>query len=122
MWNEAMKAMYASFNERDIDAVLAAMNPDVDWPNGMEGGRVHGHEAVRSYWTRQWSMVNPKVYPVHVGEDELGRVVVDVHQVVRTLEGVVMLDQMVRHIYTMENGLIKSMEICESPGMAGSPN
>jgi hypothetical protein len=122
MWNEAMKAMYASFNERDIDAVLAAMNPDVDWPNGMEGGRVHGHEAVRSYWTRQWSMVNPKVYPVHVGEDELGRVVVDVHQVVRTLEGVVMLDQMVRHIYTMENGLIKSMEICESPGVTGSPN
>jgi len=26
----------------------------VDWPNGMEGGRVHGHAEVRAYWTRQW--------------------------------------------------------------------
>ena len=116
----AMKAMYAAFNDRDIDTVLATMHPDVDWPNGMEGGRVYGHQGVRAYWTRQWSMVNPKVYPVHVSEDDLGRVVVDVHQVVRNLEGVIVLDQMVRHAYVVENGLIKSMEIFESPGVAGS--
>ena len=115
MQDEAMRAMYAAFNARDIDAVLTAMRPDVDWPNGMEGGRVHGHEGVREYWTRQWSMINPKVYPVKVSEDELGRVVVDVHQVVRNLEGVVMLDQMVRHVYVMEKGLIKSMDILEAP-------
>jgi len=115
-----MKAMYAAFNDRDIDTVLATMHPDVDWPNGMEGGRVYGHQGVRAYWTRQWSMVNPKVYPVHVSEDDVGRVVVDVHQVVRNLEGVIVLDQMVRHAYVVENGLIKSMEILESPGVAGS--
>jgi SnoaL-like domain len=110
--------MYAAFNDRDIDTVLGAMQPDVDWPNGMEGGRVHGHDGVREYWTRQWSMINPKVYPVHVSEDDLGRIVVDVHQLVRNLEGVTVLDQMVRHVYVMENGLIKSMEIVESSGAA----
>jgi hypothetical protein len=125
MHDEAMKAMYEAmyraFNDRDIDTVLATMHPDVDWPNGMEGGRVHGHQGVRAYWTRQWSMINPKVYPVHVGEDDLGRTVVDVHQLVRNLEGIVVLDQMVRHVYVMENGLIKSMEILEAPAAAASP-
>jgi hypothetical protein len=120
MHDEAMKAMYAAFNDRDIDTVLGAMLPDVDWPNGMEGGRVHGHEGVREYWTRQWSMINPRVYPVHVSEDELGRIVVEVHQVVRSLEGVTVLDQMVQHVYVMENGLIQSMEIVESSGAASS--
>jgi hypothetical protein len=125
MQDESMKAMYEAmyraFNDRDIDTVLATMHPDVDWPNGMEGGRVHGHQGVRAYWTRQWSMINPKVYPVHVGEDDLGRIVVDVHQLVRNLEGIVVLDQMVRHVYVMENGLIKSMEILEAPAAAASP-
>jgi hypothetical protein len=34
---------YRAFNARDIDAALAVMHPEVDWPNGLEGGRVHGH-------------------------------------------------------------------------------
>ncbi len=38
---------YAAFNARDIEAVLAVMHVDVDWPNGMEGGRVLGHDEVR---------------------------------------------------------------------------
>jgi hypothetical protein len=121
MRDEAMKAMYKAFNDRDIDTVLAVMHADVDWPNGVEGGRVHGHQGVRAYWTRQWSMIDPKVYPVHVGEDDLGRTVVDVHQLVRNLEGVIVLDQMVRHAYVMENELIKSMEILEAPAAASSP-
>jgi hypothetical protein len=58
---------------------------------------------------------------VNVSEDELGRIVVDVHQLVRNLEGIVVLDQMVRHVYVMESGLIKSMEILEAPSTALSP-
>jgi hypothetical protein len=111
MHEDFLTAMYKAFNERKIDTVLAAMDPDVDWPNGMEGGRVHGHRGVREYWTRQWSMVDPKVDPVHFQKDALGRVVIDVHQVVRNLEGGILIDQMVRHAYVIEGGLIKSMDI-----------
>ena len=114
MQNEFLSAIYKAFNERDIDSVLAAMHPDVDWPNGMEGGRVHGRRGVREYWTRQWSVINPKVDPVHFEEDALGRVVTDVHQVVRNLEGAILIDQMVRHAYVIEGGLIKRMDILES--------
>ena len=121
MQQDSMKAMYAAFNARDIDTVLATMHPDVDWPNGMEGGRVHGRDGVRAYWTRQWSLLNPRVDPVQVSEDDFGRMVVDVHQVVRNLDGVIVLDQMVRHAYVVENGLIKSMEILEAPSAGPSP-
>ena len=102
---------YRAFNARDIDAVLAVMHPEVDWPNGMEGGRVHGHGAVREYWTRQWSTIDPHVEPRGFGADERGRAVVDVHQVVRDLAGKVLAEQMVQHIYLIEDGLIRSMEI-----------
>lgn len=109
-----LEGAYAAFNARDIDAALAAMRPDVEWPNGMEGGTVHGHEAVREYWTRQWSLIDPRVEPRAFTSDAEGRVIVDVHQVVRDLEHRVVADQMVRHVYTFECGLVRRMEIREA--------
>ena len=55
---------YREFNERNIDRVLALMRPDVVWPNGMEGGTVDGHDGVRAYWTRQWTLIDPYVEPL----------------------------------------------------------
>ena len=105
---------YAAFNARDIDAVLAVIHPDVEWANGMEGGYVHGHEAVRDYWTRQWKLIKPHVEPTGFQPDENGRIVVTVHQVVRDLEGNLMVDQMVQHMYTIADGLIRRMDIQEA--------
>ena len=110
---ELLKRAYAAFNTRDLDGALATMRPDVVWPNGMEGGVVHGHEGVRAYWTRQWRLINPHVDPEGFREDEAGRVIVSVHQVVRDLSGNVLLDRMVEHAYALKNGLIQSMEIRE---------
>jgi ketosteroid isomerase-like protein len=75
--------MYAAFNARDIDVLLEQMTPDVDWPNAWEGGRVHGHEEVRDYRTRQWSAIEATVEPVAVNVRPDGRVAVAVDQVVR---------------------------------------
>jgi hypothetical protein len=106
-----LKKTYQHFNNRDIDETLAAMHPDVDWPNGMEGGREHGHEAVRNYWIRQWKMFDPHVEPVQFKENEDGGIDVTVHQVVHNMEGKLLVDHQVHHVYTFEDGLIKSMEI-----------
>jgi hypothetical protein len=111
--SKLLQKAYAAFNARDIDGALATMNPDVVWPNGMEGGTVHGHEGVRAYWTRQWGMIDPHVEPVGFSEDESGRIVVEVHQVVRDLTGKQLLDRMVQHAYTLNDGLIQSMDIRE---------
>ena len=113
MDEEVIRRAYAAFNARDIDAVLELLHPDVEWANGMEGGSVHRHGGVRAYWTRQWSMIDPHVDPLRIAPDEDGRVVVDVHQVVRDLGGAVIADRMVRHVYEIEHGRIRRMQIRE---------
>jgi len=110
---QILRKAYRAFNA-DIALVLAVMHPEVDWPNGMEGGRVLGHNAVRKYWTRQWGLVNQHVAPIHFLSDAAGRTIVEVHQAVRNTDGTVLLDRMVRHCYVIKNGLIRSMEIDQS--------
>ncbi|HLW81865.1 MAG TPA: nuclear transport factor 2 family protein [Candidatus Acidoferrales bacterium] len=116
--HELLANVYAAFNRRDIDAVLALMRPDVDWPNGMEGGRVHGHDEVRAYWARQWSMIDPHVEPVSMLDDEAGNTVVDVRQVVRDLSGKILKDQIVQHVYSFRDGVIERMDIRNPATMA----
>lgn len=110
---ELLSAAYAAFNARDLDGALATMQPDVVWPNGMEGGVVHGHEGVRAYWTRQWGMIDPHVDPVGFQDESDGRIAVSVHQVVRDLGGKLLMDRMVEHVYSLKDGLISGMEIRE---------
>ena len=108
---QLIKRAYTAFNARDMDAALATMQPDVEWPNGMEGGTVHGHVGIREYWTRQWGMIDPHVDPVTFQADNAGRIVVSVHQVVRDLSGNILVDQILHHTYTIRNGLIERMDI-----------
>jgi ketosteroid isomerase-like protein len=69
---ELLKRVYDLFDSRDIESVLAAMHPDVIWANGMEGGHVHGRDEVRSYWKRQWAILNPHVEPVEISSNGEG--------------------------------------------------
>jgi len=108
---ELLKLLYDRFNARDMENVLTAMDEDVIWANGMEGGHVRGREGVRSYWTRQWAMIDPHVEPVEFSIGSDGKVVVEVHQIVRDLEGNVLADQMVGHIFQIENGLVRQFDI-----------
>jgi hypothetical protein len=108
---ELLRAAYAAFNARDIDAALALMTPDVAWPKAFKGGFVRGPEEVRAYWTEQWSEINPHVEPVSFYPEEAGRILVDVHQVVRDLTGAVLADEHVGHRFTLEQGLIQAMEV-----------
>jgi len=108
---EVLLAAYANFNARELDAVLETMHPNVDWPNGLDGGRVHGHQGVREYWTRQWSLIDPHVEPVGFRTEGPGKTTVTVHQVVRSLDGDVLVDQTVEHAYLIEEGLIRRMDI-----------
>jgi hypothetical protein len=112
-YNELLQSAYDAFNERDLDFLLLLMHPDVDWANGMEGGRIRGHQAVREYWTRQWDIIDPIVKPQRFEPLPDGRTLVHVHQVVRDLDGKVILDRMVQHIYRLDGAQIVSMEIVE---------
>jgi hypothetical protein len=81
------------------------------WANGMEGGHVHGREGVRSYWTRQWAMIDPRVEPLGFSTSTDGEIVAKVHQTVRDVEGKLLSDKMVGHIFRIEHGLIRRFDI-----------
>ena len=110
-----LRAAYAAFNARDIDAALALMTPDVTWPRAFKGGFVQGPEEVRAYWTEQWSEINPHVEPVAFHPESVDRILVDVHQVVRDMAGTVIADEHVGHRFTIDHGLIQRMEVCPLP-------
>ncbi|MBW8812145.1 MAG: nuclear transport factor 2 family protein [Caulobacterales bacterium] len=106
--------LYAGFNARELDRLLALMVPDVAWPNGMEGGYELGRDAVRAYWTRQWGMIDPQVTPQRVDRLDDGRLAVRVRQVIRDLAGAELRAGEVRHTYTLRGGLIARMDIDEA--------
>ena len=112
---ELLRAAYAVFNARDIDAALATMAPDVAWPRAFKGGFVRGHQEVRDYWTEQWAEIDPYVEPTSFHPEGGGRVLVGVHQVVRDRAGAVLANGHVGHRFTIESGLIRAMEVCSPP-------
>ena len=115
---EVLKRIYDRFNKRDIDGVLAVLANDVTWANGMDGGHVHGREAVREYWTRQWTMVSPHVEPVSFTKAADSSIVFEVKQVIHDLEGKPLQDQThglkdktVGHVFRLQEGKVIRFDI-----------
>jgi ketosteroid isomerase-like protein len=107
-----IRDLYASFNARDIEAVLGHLDPDVDWPNAWEGGRLRGHAEVREYWTRQFAAIDSHVEPQEI-ETHGDTTVVTVHQTVRTPTGELVDDRTVTHTYTIRDGRIVRMDVSD---------
>ena len=108
---ELIKHAYAAFNARDIDSILQVMHPQVKWSKAWEGDYAHGHAEVRAYWERQWNEINPKVKPVGFNERANGTLEVQVDQLVKDLEGNILFDGKVKHVYVINDGLLQQMDI-----------
>lgn len=108
---DLIKKAYTAFNARDIDKALTTMHPEVQWPKAFEGGYVSGHDAIREYWTRQWKEINPIVDPVGFGERSDGTLEIIVHQTVKDRQDSLLFDGTVKHIYTLQDGLLRRMDI-----------
>jgi nuclear transport factor 2 (NTF2) superfamily protein len=106
-----LQNLYDAFNRRDIETVLAMMADDVKWANGMEGGFINGRDNVRDYWRRQFEMFSPHLGILESATED-NKSVVKLRQIVRDLDGNLLDDKTVEHIFTFdENGLIKLFEI-----------
>jgi hypothetical protein len=110
---------YSAFNKRDVEGTLALMIEDVNWPKASEGGRVVGKQAIREYWSRQWSEFDPLLEVLEVIDRENGRTEVKVHQLVKNLKGEVLSDTELWHIYTIQDDLIARMDLWEADGSVG---
>jgi hypothetical protein len=113
---------YSAFNNRNIDGALELMTEDVSWPKASEGGRVVGKEEIRAYWTRQWGEFDPHVEPLAITEGDDGKVRVRVHQLVRSLQGDVLSDSEVLHVFTMNSGLIAAMDLGDEADRTAGPS
>ena len=116
-----IETAYSAFNKRDIDRALALMTEDVTWPKASEGGRVVGKEEIRAYWTRQWGEFDPHVEPLALTEEDGGKVRVRVHQLVKSLQGDVLSDSEVLHVFTLKGGLIAAMDLEDGADSTGGP-
>jgi hypothetical protein len=108
---DRLAALYAAFNARRLDVVLEHLSDDVDWQNAWEGGRLHGRDAVRDYWTRQWTEIDPAVKPRAFRTLADGRIAVDVHQTVRALDGSLLSESDVGHVFRFDDDLIARMDV-----------
>ena len=108
---DLIEKAYAAFNARDIDTALSTMHPEVQWPKAFEGGYVSGHNESREYWTRQWTEINPIVLPIGFKERQDESLEISVHQKVKDLQGNMIFDGIVKHIYTLKDGLLSRMDI-----------
>lgn len=113
---------YSAFNKRDIDGALALMTQDVSWPKASEGGKVVGKEEIRAYRTRQWSEFDPHVKPLAMTEESGGKTRVRVHQLVKTLQGTILSDSEVVHVFTVSGGLISAMTFGDGGDPTAGPS
>jgi hypothetical protein len=51
---ELLLQAYAAYNSQDVEALVALISDDVDWPDD-DIGRLHGKDEVRAYCS--WPMV-----------------------------------------------------------------
>ena len=110
--DDFFRDLYRNFNDRKIDLVISKMTANVKWANGMDGGFVYGQDAVRNYWTRQFTMVSSTVTPLAI-EAENGAVKIKVHQVVHDLNGNLLAYEFVYHFFHLQKNKIALFEIGE---------
>src|ERR1700761_7536301 len=113
---------YSAFNARNIEGALALMTHDVNWPKASEGGKIVGKEEIRAYWTRQWSEFDPHVEPLAMTEEPGGKIRVRVHQLVKSLQGQVLSDSEVVHLFTVKGGYIAAMDLGGEDDSVAAPS
>ncbi len=110
---EMLRHAYVAYNSRDINALLALVTENVDWPNGS--ARLHGKGELRSYETRQWRETLTHDEPVHIAKLAPDKYVVRISQVVRTLDGSIISTGDFDHTHHVRNKLIDRLDIQRVP-------
>jgi hypothetical protein len=107
---------YGAFNQGDIEAAIALMCDDVDWPNTIEGGRERGRDAVRGYWTRLFGLLVLEVEPLNLRADRQGRIVVDAQLLFKDpLTRQPLAHQRAQHVFRFRGSLVERMDARELP-------
>ena len=111
-----LRNMYDYFNAREVGLAGDYMHADVDWPNALEGTRIHTLAEVLEYWRGQFAEFDPRVKPLDITELPDGRLRVRVEQSLYDLNGDLIGQGQVFHDYAFRDGLIQRMDIVAAEG------
>lgn len=109
-----LRRMYEVFSTDERDAfVPLCLASDVDWPNVLDGVRLHGREEVRAYWARQFAAGHPLVRLEGMRLDgESKGVVATVRPGTRDTSGDRWAEGTVEHVYRFGgDGLVTRMDV-----------
>ncbi|QLC24863.1 nuclear transport factor 2 family protein [Parasphingopyxis algicola] len=111
---QIIRDAYDAFNSRDADTLIGYVTEDVNWPDGTTSDpdkRLHGRDALREYWQKQWDVTVTRDTPTEVTELPDGRVMVRLDQVVRDLKGEEVSKGSFEYFFEMRGDLISRLDI-----------
>ena len=106
-----LEELYRAVNERDLDTFLGHVAPGVEWPNTATGGYLHGRDELRAYCEKQWKEVNSSIEPMRINFTADGTAHVLVDQLVRALDGEVLQNRRVEHVFEFDGPFISRMTV-----------
>jgi ketosteroid isomerase-like protein len=101
---------YKALDVKDVDAVMALLHPDADFPNQLDGTRLHGAAAVRAYYVRAFGLITAESTPTAFHPRPDGTMEVRVHHHVTSLEGALWHDGPVDYSFDFRDGLISRLD------------
>jgi NAD(P)-dependent dehydrogenase (short-subunit alcohol dehydrogenase family)/ketosteroid isomerase-like protein len=108
---EVVRRAYHAFNEHDVEAGVALMDAEVDWPDMSKDGSIHGQAGVREHWRDQFRQADPRIEVRDIAERDHGVVEAQVRQIVRAPDGRKLADQRLVHVFTFAGGRIKRLDV-----------
>jgi ketosteroid isomerase-like protein len=106
-----LEALYEAYNRRDVPALLAALDPEVEWMDLLNGTPLKGRDMVGAYWIEQFEIMRIEVTPIAFEDLPDGRVVVTAAQTMKRADGQLWGNDRVTHLITFgPDGLIRRMD------------
>ncbi len=106
-----IEEFYHAFNTRDLDMFLEHLAPGVELPDILTGGEIHGRDEVPAFCQKQWQEIDPTVEPMRINIAADGSAHVLVDQLIRALDGEVLQNRRVEHIFEFEGPFIRRLTV-----------
>jgi hypothetical protein len=106
-----LERAYCHFNERQVDALLAMMTDDVEWPDVAHAAVLHGKDQLRRYWESQFAVVDSRVLPTDFSRSRDEIVVVVDQRILDREHKAVSAPRVVFHKYSFDKNLIRRMVV-----------
>jgi ketosteroid isomerase-like protein len=108
---EIVREAYTAFNNRDIEQAVTLMDPEVEWPDVVQGGFVRGREGVRRHWREVFAQAEPHIELADLERRPDRSIAAKVRQVVTGPDGQQISDEHLVHVFRIDDELITRMTV-----------